>query len=35
MEITPTSYMENKCPKCRNRILIKKVPEVKRTISSR
>jgi DNA-directed RNA polymerase subunit P len=34
-EIDPKSYMENKCPKCRYRILFKKVPAVKRTVKSR
>jgi DNA-directed RNA polymerase subunit P len=35
LEIDPKSYMENKCPKCRNRVLVKIVPEIKRTVSSR
>ncbi|MDR2624580.1 MAG: DNA-directed RNA polymerase subunit P [Methanobrevibacter sp.] len=35
LEIDPKSYMENKCPECRSRILMKMVPEVKRTVSSR
>jgi len=34
-EIDLKSYMENKCPKCRYRILFKKVPEVKKPIKAR
>jgi DNA-directed RNA polymerase subunit P len=34
-EIDPKSYMENKCPKCRFRILFKNVPEIKNTVKSR
>ncbi|AXV36913.1 MAG: DNA-directed RNA polymerase subunit P [Methanobacteriaceae archaeon] len=33
--IDPKDYMENKCPRCRYRILFKEIPEVKRTIKSR
>ncbi|AGN16803.1 MAG: DNA-directed RNA polymerase subunit P [Methanobrevibacter boviskoreani] len=29
------SYEENKCPKCRYRILFKQTPAVKRTIKAR
>jgi len=33
--IDPKKYMENKCPRCRYRILFKEVPPVKRTIRAR
>ncbi|MBC7100382.1 DNA-directed RNA polymerase subunit P [Methanothermobacter tenebrarum] len=34
-QIDLKKYMENKCPKCRYRILFKEVPQVKRTIKAR
>ncbi|WP_066972278.1 DNA-directed RNA polymerase subunit P [Methanobrevibacter filiformis] len=34
-EIDLKSYMENKCPSCRYRILVKKVPEVKNVIKAK
>ncbi|GAB6054758.1 DNA-directed RNA polymerase subunit P [Methanobacterium alkalithermotolerans] len=33
--IDPRASMENKCPRCRYRILFKEVPVVKRTIKAR
>jgi DNA-directed RNA polymerase subunit P len=33
--IDPKGYMENKCPRCRYRILFKEVPAVKRTLKGR
>jgi len=35
LEIDPKSHMENKCPKCRSRILRKIVPEIRKNVSSR
>ena len=34
-QIDLKEYMENKCPKCRYRILFKEVPPVKRRIRAR
>jgi len=34
-EIDLKLYMENKCPKCRYRILFKKVPATKRNVKAR
>ncbi|MDO5850684.1 MAG: DNA-directed RNA polymerase subunit P [Methanobacteriaceae archaeon] len=34
-EIDHKSYMENKCSKCRYRILFKKVPEVRKLVKAR
>ena len=34
-EVDHKSYMENKCPKCRYRILFKNVPETTRIIKAR
>ena len=33
-EVDHKSYMENKCPKCRYRILFKNVPDVTRWLSA-
>ncbi|ADC47200.1 MAG: DNA-directed RNA polymerase subunit P [Methanobrevibacter sp.] len=34
-EVDHKGYMENKCPKCRYRILFKKVPEVRKLVKAR
>jgi len=34
-QIDLKKYMENKCPRCRYRILFKEVPRIKRTIKAR
>ncbi|MGL6297812.1 MAG: DNA-directed RNA polymerase subunit P [Methanobacteriaceae archaeon] len=34
-EVDLKGYMENKCPRCRYRILFKNVPEVKKTVKAR
>ncbi|MDR2873891.1 MAG: DNA-directed RNA polymerase subunit P [Methanobrevibacter sp.] len=35
MEIDSGAHMENKCPKCRSRLLIKVTPKIRRRIISK